>query len=143
MKISFFIIPLLVLLALLISGCATPQDAPQNPTVAEIGSTAGLVDIYDAKDVDVKPAPTGPQAPPVIPGELKQRGRLSGGVMLEVVTGQTKGCALKITVIESTHKEFEKPALDAVRRWWFTPALKDGKPVNCRIQIPIRFDVQN
>jgi len=56
MKTSFYFIALLMLIALLISGCATPQDAPQKPAVTEFGSTAGLVDIYDAKDVDVKPA---------------------------------------------------------------------------------------
>ena len=39
----------------------------------------------------------------------------------------------------SGHGSLDQAALEAVRRAAFTPALRDGKPVACRIVIPVRF----
>ena len=34
---------------------------------------------------------------------------------------------------------FQSAALDAVRSWRFTPAMKDGKAVDVWVVVPIRF----
>jgi protein TonB len=39
----------------------------------------------------------------------------------------------------SGHGSLDQAALEAVRRTTFDPALQDGKPVVCRIVIPVRF----
>ena len=44
-------------------------------------------------------------------------------------------------VENSTRPEFEKPALEAVRKWRFQPGMKDGQPVRTYIRVPIRFSV--
>jgi TonB family protein len=34
---------------------------------------------------------------------------------------------------------FDTSALEAARRWRFTPGMKDGKPVEAWIQVPVDF----
>jgi TonB family protein len=46
-------------------------------------------------------------------------------------------------VVNSTHRDFEAPALKAVSAWRFAPALKDGKPVECRMAVPLIFTLEN
>jgi len=41
----------------------------------------------------------------------------------------------------SGHASLDQAVLEAVRRALFSPALQDGKPVPCRIVIPIRFQL--
>jgi periplasmic protein TonB len=42
-------------------------------------------------------------------------------------------------VENSTRPEFEKPALDAIRKWRYSPGMKDGQAVRTYIKVPIRF----
>ena len=39
--------------------------------------------------------------------------------------------------------QFEKPALDAIRKWRFSPGQKDGQPVRTYIRVPMRFRVNS
>ena len=42
-------------------------------------------------------------------------------------------------VEKSTHPSFDKPAIEALKKWKFEPALRGGKRVACRMRVPIRF----
>ncbi len=46
-------------------------------------------------------------------------------------------------VENSARPEFEKPALEAVRRWRFKPGMKDGAAVKTHMRLPMRFRVAN
>jgi protein TonB len=46
------------------------------------------------------------------------------------------------SVSKSSHPDFEKPALDAVKNWKFKPAKKDGNVVKVRVTVPLRFNVE-
>jgi protein TonB len=46
------------------------------------------------------------------------------------------------SVIKSSRIEFERPALDAVRRWKFKPAKKSGTAVKARLVLPIQFSFE-
>lgn len=87
--------------------------------------------------------PTKPARPisnpnPMYPAEAVQRG-LEGRVILSV-TIATSGAVTKVTIAESCgHKSLDRAALDAVRRWRFSPATRGGKPVEWTARLPIRF----
>jgi protein TonB len=49
------------------------------------------------------------------------------------------GKVLDPRVTESTHADFEKPALNAIKQWKFEPAVRGGQRVACRMRVPIRF----
>ncbi len=74
---------------------------------------------------------------PDYPYEMKRAG-ISGVVTLSVEIDET-GAVQSCQVQKSTHQEFEQPALDAVRKWKFKPARKDGTAVKIKIQLPLRF----
>ncbi len=79
------------------------------------------------------------QAPPQYPSEMRHLGQ-SGKVVVEFIV-DTEGVPRDFRVISSTDKAFEEPAIAAVARWRFKPGIKDGRPVNCRMTVPIGFDI--
>jgi protein TonB len=48
-----------------------------------------------------------------------------------------------VVAIISTDTQFEQPALEAVNRWKFRPAKKDGRPVVAQVMVPVRFTSSN
>jgi TonB family protein len=59
----------------------------------------------------------------------RKRGKvhLPGTVQLETVVGPD-GLTSDISVSSSLTPEFDQAAIDAVKKWKFSPATKDGKP---------------
>jgi protein TonB len=95
-----------------------------------------LEDAFSLDDIDQKPRLVF-QSPPVYPSEVRAQ-RLEGVVAIIFVVDQT-GKVSNARVEKSSHAAFEKPALDAVRKWKFEPAVRGGKPVACKMRAPIRF----
>ncbi|MFT3867575.1 MAG: energy transducer TonB [Nibricoccus sp.] len=50
-----------------------------------------------------------------------------------------KGEVVKARAFFSQHEIFEEPALEAVRKWKFSPALMRGRPISTRMVVPIAF----
>jgi protein TonB len=88
--------------------------------------------------VDEKPSPT-KTAKPDFPYKLKREG-VSGLVAVSCVIDEN-GSVVDMKVTKSSHPDFERPAMDALKQWRFTPAKKDGKPVKVRVTIPFRFNL--
>lgn len=63
-----------------------------------------------------------------------------GGSILELRIG-ADGKVNQTTVLRASHPEFGQAAQKAVSQWVFTPAQKDGKPVECRWRIAVNFSV--
>ncbi len=76
---------------------------------------------------------------PEFPYEM-QRAGISGVVTLTVEVDET-GAVQNSAVEKSSNPEFERPALEAVRKWRFKPARRDGVAVKIKIQLPIRFNL--
>jgi TonB family protein len=76
---------------------------------------------------------------PEYPWALRLSGN-KGDVMLEFVVDST-GEVRNLMIIQSTHPEFEAPAIEALLKWKFKPAVVDGRPVNTRMRQPIQFDL--
>lgn len=97
-------------------------------TVAEIADVS--------PKVDEAPTPV-KTVMPDYPANLRQD-KVSGIVSILVVVDE-KGEVLAAEVSKSTHEDFRAPALEAVRRWKFKPALLAGKAVRVKLTIPVRF----
>ncbi len=74
--------------------------------------------------------------PPYPPVAL--RAGLEGNVYVRVWV-DTRGLVRKAEVLKSDGAVFDDVALEAVRRWVFTPALMQNRPVAVWVTIPIRF----
>lgn len=94
------------------------------------------MEIFSLKDVDKKPSVM-IESKPQYPYSLQQS-KTKGSAIVEFVL-DANGKVHRARVIKSTHREFEQPAIDAVMRSTWNPAAKEGKPVACKIRIPINF----
>lgn len=105
------------------------------PATGRVSSNLGQV--FNLADLDQQPAVRGVRQAPVYPFEMKRNG-INGEVVLQFIVDMN-GTVRDVEVIRSTHREFEKPAMDAVYKWRFRPGRKGGKAVNTRMQVPINF----
>lgn len=93
---------------------------------------------------EVSDDPPGKQRPrplkivrPVYPTALRLTGT-EGEVDVEFVV-DTTGRVRDAHAIRSTHPGFGEIAAESVRSWRFLPAMVDGRPVNTRMRVPVRF----
>lgn len=56
-----------------------------------------------------------------------------------MVVVTSEGKATNISVVKSPGMGLDEKAIEAVRKWRFKPAMKDGKPVDTRVPIEITF----
>ena len=77
---------------------------------------------------------------PEYPYSLRRSGH-SGEVLVEFIV-DAEGKVREAAVLSSNHPAFEQPALDAIHEWKFKPGMKDGKPVNVKMRIPIVFNIE-
>jgi len=93
-------------------------------------------DAFNVADLEKRPEAVS-QVAPVYPAEMK-KARVEGVVTLLFVLDET-GRVEDPRIENSTRPEFEKPALDAIRKWRYSPGMKDGQAVRTYIKVPIRF----
>ena len=105
-----------------------------NLDVPEFDFEESIVNLIDA---DVPPTPTQRQSP-VFPSEAR-RGHIGGRVIIEFVVDES-GHVLEPHVVASTHRVFESPAMEAIRKWNFDPGEKDGAIVKVRMRMPFVFN---
>lgn len=110
--------------------------------VAAAGTSAedlgAALDTFDVSELESRPEVVS-QVAPAYPTELR-KARVEGTVTL-VFLLTDDGRVEDPRVETSSRPEFEKPALDAVRRWRFRPGMKDGQAVKTHMRLPIRFRV--
>jgi protein TonB len=87
--------------------------------------------------VDVLPEP----AVRVLPEypEMAREAQVEGTVYLWALVGRD-GAVQDVRVIRSVPL-LDRAAADALRRWRFTPALTNGKPVRVWVAVPVRFSL--
>jgi protein TonB len=73
----------------------------------------------------------------VYPKVAKEAG-IEGKVLIKAIVDE-KGNVIKTEVEKSVNKDLDEAAIDAVKKTKFTPALKDDKPIETTITIPIMF----
>jgi len=113
-----------------------------------IGGTGSAVDaelaaaggIFDAADLDQKPR-TLFQVPPLYPAELRRK-KAAGTVYVLFVVDQ-QGRVQDPKIESSPDAAFDRPVIDAVKRWRFEPGSRNGQKVQCKMRLPIRFSAES
>jgi protein TonB len=103
---------------------------PPRPAVRE-GSLVSLEEIDAPPKIATIVKPTYPP--------LALKARIGGTVLLRVLVSE-KGLPLDIQIARKAPAGLDEAAVAAVRRWTFTPALKDGVPVRTWLMVPIPFE---
>lgn len=75
--------------------------------------------------------------PPEYPGELKKQ-KVSGLVLVKC-TVDDQGNVSETNIVKSSNDQFDRFAMDAVKKWKFKPARQDGTAVSSQVTIPIKF----
>ena len=70
--------------------------------------------------------------------DLARRIGLDGSATINVLVDK-EGKVKKALLMKSSDDVFIQPALEAAKKWIFTPALMNGKPVLVWVAIPFRF----
>lgn len=85
---------------------------------------------------------TGSQVMPKYPVAALRNGE--AGTVLVAATIDANGVPVDVSIDDrSGNRELDRSALQAVRKWRFQPALRDGKPVTATIRVPVEFALQN
>ena len=121
-----------------------------NPGAGGVGIYAGLnpkvstdaiaeMKIFDLSEVDREPRPL-MRIPPQYPPKLLFN-RVSGRVDLLIVIDE-EGRVTDHQVRRFTHNEFKREVTRVIRKWKFSPAMKDGRKVSVRKIQPFYFGKQ-
>jgi len=115
------------------------------PIVVRAGSPDAAITVVSAPThsslpVLPEPAPDTPPKPlktvgPEFPFSVFPRGR----VYIELVVDAT-GRVINPYIVRSTNPWLERPAIEAVLKWTFEPAIKDGAPVAAKVTQMLKFD---
>jgi protein TonB len=70
--------------------------------------------------------------------EKAHREQKEGTVVLFMVVG-AGGLPRNIKIAHSLSPELDEAAIDAVKKWKFDPATKDGNPVAVQINVEVTF----
>jgi len=105
---------------------------------ALVATEAVQQEAFDVSDLEKRPEPVS-QVPPTYPTDLK-KAKIEGSVTLVFVLNE-EGRVEDPRVENSSRPEFEKPALEAIRKWRFRPGMKEGRAVRSFIRQPMRFRV--
>ncbi|MDZ4828674.1 MAG: TonB family protein [Phycisphaerae bacterium] len=100
------------------------------------GMDESLDKAFSLAEIDQKPRVIF-QAAAQYPSEM--RGKKVEGVVSVAFIVDPSGKVVNLRVEKSTHPAFEKPALDAVKKWKFEAGVRGGQRVPCKMRIPIRF----
>ncbi|GGF54552.1 energy transducer TonB [Alteromonas lipolytica] len=118
----------LALLALSAQASSAPELTPQ-PTLSE--HIATVIEAQPVKRVD-----------PKYPVSSARKGQ-EGWVAVSFVINEDGGVEDPVVQDSSGLKAFEKATLQAVKRWQYSPAIQDGKPIQqCRNMVRMDFRLQ-
>ena len=104
-------------------------------TIVSESSDDSADQIFSMDDLDQKPRAVYQPSPLF----TKQLRRKAPGKVNVIFIVDERGRVIEPRVRSSTDTIFEKPALDAIKRWKFEPGKRSGKAVRFRMLAPITF----
>jgi protein TonB len=117
-------------------------EAPAGPTTPLPEQPAQVPTPVGVEALAAAPTPVPIESPaPRYPPSALRRGE-SGTVVLRVHVG-ADGVPYAVDVVDSSRSRLlDRAATDAVKRWRFRPAQRDGQAVSGQVQVPISFNAQ-
>jgi len=85
--------------------------------------------------------PKGVYMPDAEYSEKARKKKISGTVLLAMVV-LADGTVRDVTVTQSLEPSLDQQAIEAVKRWKFQPATKDGKPVAVHVKAEVSFRIR-
>ena len=76
---------------------------------------------------------------PKFPEEMRRSG--SSGLVTVSCLIDEKGNVTEPKIVKTTNDAFSEPALEALKKWKFKPAKKDGAAIAIRVNIPVQFTI--
>jgi TonB family protein len=70
--------------------------------------------------------------------EEARRAKLQGKVTVAIQVG-TDGRTRRLKIIDALGSGLDQKAMEAIKRWRFSPAMKDGKPVTIEATVEVNF----
>lgn len=140
-SIFFYIVVVLVIPVILLAGVGValrytvlpPVTGPvvtlSNATACH-GNSSGTVGCITPPRQTHAPQPKYPKS--------EREAHHQGTVRLTLVVS-SDGVPRDIAVSQTLTPDFDEAAIDAVKEWKFTPAIKDGKPIAVQISLEIEF----
>lgn len=105
----------------------------------------------DVDEVDTQPSPIAPLAEPAYPADARRDSvesrvtmrvwvRADGSVAdVQPLRGESTRKGTPLAAGDAYTPVFTANAVEALRAWRFSPAIKDGKAVDVWVTVPIRF----
>lgn len=91
---------------------------------------------FNMSEIDQKPRAIY-QSTPEYPTEM--RGKKTEGVVVVLFVVDPSGKVTQQRIEQTNNPAFEKPALDAIKKWKFEPGVKGGERVACKMRVSLRF----
>jgi len=101
---------------------------------------AGLVAGGVLRAADLEPPVPVRTVAPDYPAEM--RASNTSGLVVLACDIDDKGAVTGAKVTKTTNEAFNQAAVEAVGKWKFRPAQKDGKPVAIHISLPVKFTTE-
>jgi len=130
----FWIILLVVPLTL---GTAIAQNDKPSASSRDSNVSPEAERVYTEKDRDVTPPKAKYSEAPEYPRNARGSGK-EGTVVLSVVVGND-GRPRDPRIARSVSPELDQAAIDTLRKWKFSPAIKDRTPVPYLITVQMLF----
>ncbi len=99
------------------------------------GGDKDVDSLFNISDLDQKPRVIY-QPGPKITGEVRKR---APGTVYIIFVVDGEGRVTNPIIQKSSDPIFEKPALDAIKKWKFEPGKRNGKSVRFRMRVPFTF----
>src|SRR2546422_2687560 len=124
-----FVTTIMVLCVLVAHGQTQPPDNADAAKTAPTGAFRVGGGVSAPKEI---------HAPDPEYSDEARKAKLQGTCVLLVIIGPD-GLAHDIKVTNTLGLGLDEKAIEAVRKWRFEPAMKDGKPVNVLISVQVNF----
>jgi len=114
----------------------TPLARSAEPVAADPAEQ--VFELDELKQSGKPPKPI-KQGGPVYPQVMSREG-VTGGATISFIIDRT-GKVRNVKAVESSNPWFEGPAINAVKRWEFTPGEMNGRPVSTHVDQRIDFNL--